>query len=119
MSKIRHSVFFETVGGSPDKFLNEISKTCNSFYLRNSQAPEIRDSMSVQGSPKRSKTDESYGIRRLITEKVYERQRINEFDVMEDEYTVFHRADSFETVKDGLIADFASALLNGRSKGRT
>lgn len=65
------------------------------------------------------RVDEPYGIHKLLSEQIYERQRINEFEVMEDEFTVFHRADSFETIKDGLIADFASALLNGRSRGNT
>ena len=75
------------------------------------------DSRLLHDTNNEENSDEPYGIRKLLSDQVYERQRINEFDVMEDEFTVFHRADSFETIKDGLIADFASALLNGRSRG--
>ena len=91
------------------------------FYalaFREEQETEIWNSRVVTEGQKEGE-EETEGMRKLMNEQIYERQRINEFDVAEDEFTVFHRADSFETVKDGLIADFASALLNGREKGET
>lgn len=55
----------------------------------------------------------------LTDDQVFnERERLSQYDIVNDEFNIFRSDETFDQLKDGSLTDCACALLNGRRRGQ-